>query len=264
MALSPLLGDDILCFIGRGFAPDSVETWRRADTASVASATQLNTDPSLVWEFLTFYHHRLERALPTSGHHAIAAAQRTLQDEGRKLTVVTTCLDDALERAGVTNVVHLLGSVNTATCQSCHTAHDISALPPCPPLQMPDEESDAAPLSAASGRKPIPASALPHCPIETCPGHDTASPPLCVDVNLIGTAVSAAAHAKAWNAASSATGAVWIGASTTAEPGAGYASLLAARNVTVYELSTGMPVGGLAAGASDSTTERVLSPMVGV
>jgi len=67
--------------------------WRTYAAQDLATPQAFGADPGLVWEF---YHYRREvvsRCRPNQGHVAVAALQRRLAAEGRRVSVITQNID---------------------------------------------------------------------------------------------------------------------------------------------------------------------------
>ena len=90
--------------------------WREWRAEDLATPEALRRDPGFVWEW---YRQRLivtDDLEPHAGYHALVR----LQDRLGGLTVVTQNVDGLHQRAGLTDVIELHGSLRTASCiDSC-------------------------------------------------------------------------------------------------------------------------------------------------
>ena len=89
--------------------------WRNHRVEDLAHPDGFTRDPDLVWEW--YRERRLQTAscAPHPGQRAVALLQRHFPPPGQVL-VATTNEDDLLERAGVTPVLHLHGSLFETVC----------------------------------------------------------------------------------------------------------------------------------------------------
>ncbi|MCD4848429.1 MAG: NAD-dependent deacylase [Candidatus Aegiribacteria sp.] len=88
--------------------------WREHRAEDLASPEGLRKDPELVWKW---YGERLkayEDIQPHAGYHALAQ----LQERIVQLPVVTQNVDGLLQKAGLTDVTELHGSLRTASCMN--------------------------------------------------------------------------------------------------------------------------------------------------
>lgn len=85
--------------------------WRTYEAQELATPDAFRKNPSLVWEF---YHYRREvvaKCQPNVGHFALAALQRKLTLQGKRMDVITQNIDRLHQAAGSTDVVELHGSL---------------------------------------------------------------------------------------------------------------------------------------------------------
>lgn len=89
--------------------------WRDHRVEDLAHPDGFARDPELVWDW--YRERRLQAAscMPHPGQRTLALLQRHYPPPGRVL-VATTNEDDLLERAGVTPVLHLHGSLFETVC----------------------------------------------------------------------------------------------------------------------------------------------------
>jgi len=86
--------------------------WREHRAEDLASPEGLRRDPVLVWEW---YGERLKAygdIQPHAGYYALVQ----LQERIGQLPVVTQNIDGLLQKAGLTDVIELHGSLRTASC----------------------------------------------------------------------------------------------------------------------------------------------------
>lgn len=106
--------------------------WRTYRSQDLATPGAFRKSPSLVWEF---YHYRRELVLtkqPNKAHEAIAAAEKILAENGKKLTVVTQNVDGLHKRAGTSNVIELHGNLFKTRCTKCCQISDNTDSPITP------------------------------------------------------------------------------------------------------------------------------------
>lgn len=118
----------IVVFTGAGVSAESgiptfrdalTGLWERFDAQDLATPEAFVHDPELVWGWYEWRRMLVQRTQPNSAHRAIAELARRVP----QFTVVTQNVDDLHERAGSTGVLHLHGSLQTARCIACGTAH---------------------------------------------------------------------------------------------------------------------------------------------
>ena len=107
----------VVCFSGAGLSAESgVATfrdpagdglWDRYDPTALASPQGFAADPHLVMSWYVMRRRQLAAATPNPAHLALAAS---------KSTQITQNVDDLLERAGATDVVHLHGHIGRDRC----------------------------------------------------------------------------------------------------------------------------------------------------
>jgi NAD-dependent deacetylase len=111
--------------------------WQNHKLEELASPAAFEKNPELVWEW--YYERRLHvaNAEPHPGQRTLALLQRHFPAPGRVL-MATTNEDDLLERAGVSPVLHLHGSLFDTMCSGhCgwlardHDDNSMSMIP-CP------------------------------------------------------------------------------------------------------------------------------------
>lgn len=83
--------------------------WNGYNIYEVASPQGWATDYKLVLEFYNSRRREIGKALPNTGHRAIAALEQWFE-----VVVVTQNIDDLHERAGSTDIIHLHGEITKA------------------------------------------------------------------------------------------------------------------------------------------------------
>ncbi len=107
--------------------------WEGHRIEDVATPEAFARDPRRVWEFYEARRRSAARAVPNSGHAALAEMENRFDE----FLVATQNVDDLHRRAGSRNLVELHGSLARRRCPSC--AASIAGLepletlpPPCP------------------------------------------------------------------------------------------------------------------------------------
>lgn len=124
--------------------------WREYQAQDLATPQAFRRDPSLVWEF---YHYRREVMLekhPNAAHEAIAAAEKRLQEHGKKLVVITQNIDELHRRAGSEKLLELHGSLFRTLCTNCNDVTSNYSSPICEALRnkgKPDPQTPSAKIS---------------------------------------------------------------------------------------------------------------------
>jgi NAD-dependent deacetylase len=127
---------------GLGTFRDAGGLWEQYDLADVATPEGFARDPAQVHAFYNARRANMRAATPNTAHTAIARLHQAL---GERVMVVTQNIDDMLERAGATEVVHMHGRLWRALCHRC--AHRWDA---------PDEMApgDGCPACGAQATRP--------------------------------------------------------------------------------------------------------------
>lgn len=131
----------IVVLTGAGVSAESgVPTFRDADglweghrVEDVATPQAFSRDPDIVQGFYDLRRKALDVVAPNPAHEALARLQR---EHAGPVDLVTQNIDDLLERAGCTDVIHMHGRLRTAWCTTCGERCDSPARllddPPCP------------------------------------------------------------------------------------------------------------------------------------
>lgn len=123
----------IVVFSGAGMSADSgIPTfrsgenglWSEFNPAELATPEAWQRDKATVWGWYEWRRGIILRAQPNPGHLAVAQLQRALP-----VGVVTQNVDDLHERAGVSDVQHLHGSLLATRCDTCGRPCPLDAPP---------------------------------------------------------------------------------------------------------------------------------------
>ena len=88
--------------------------WNEYDVEKLASPEGFAKNPELVWEWYRERRLRVAEAKPHSGQRALALLQEHFP--GGTVLMATTNEDDLLERSGISQVIHLHGSLFDTAC----------------------------------------------------------------------------------------------------------------------------------------------------
>jgi NAD-dependent deacetylase len=136
-------GDRVFVLTGAGISAESgLATfrgsgglWNGYRVEEVATPEAWGADPALVWRFYSGRRRDAMAAEPNAGHRALADVERKMGD---RLFVCTQNVDDLHERAGLSNVHHMHGSLFESRCVRCEEPfmdrrlyEDAGALPVC-------------------------------------------------------------------------------------------------------------------------------------
>lgn len=113
----------IVVFSGAGMSADSGITtfrsggnglWQAFDPQQLATPQAWQRDRDLVWGWYEWRRGLVMQATPNAGHLTVAQLQQSLGAQ-----VVTQNVDDLHERAGVSDLLHLHGSLFAPRCSDC-------------------------------------------------------------------------------------------------------------------------------------------------
>ena len=109
--------------------------WNDFRVEDLATPEGFANQPELVWDWYRERRLRIAECQPHPGQRTIALLQQHFP--AARVLVATTNEDDLLERADVSDVVHLHGSLFTTRCTACPWADDdhldnALSLLPCP------------------------------------------------------------------------------------------------------------------------------------
>jgi len=88
--------------------------WQEHDVQQLASPAGFISNPELVWEWYRERRLAVAEAAPHAGQRALALLQEHFPDG--QVLMATTNEDDLLERAGISQVIHLHGSLFDTSC----------------------------------------------------------------------------------------------------------------------------------------------------
>ncbi|KIT15598.1 NAD-dependent deacylase [Jannaschia aquimarina] len=126
---------------GLGTFRDMGGIWTRYDLSEVATPEGFAADPAKVHDFYNARRANMAGAAPNAAHDALARLS------GRAdVTLVTQNIDDLLERAGASGVIHMHGELSRALCHACRARWDAPASmapgDPCPACAAPATRPD--------------------------------------------------------------------------------------------------------------------------
>lgn len=199
--------------------------WRTHSVHDLATPDGFRRDPELVWEWYRERRLQIASCEPHPGQRALALLQGHFADA--TVLVATTNEDDLLERAGVTNVVHLHGMIFETACDAG--------------CDWRDRDGDDNSLSLAP---------CPRCGGATRPGSVWFGEPL-----------PAAAFTRVQDFA--ADGCIVVGSSCSVEPVSGIPADLVAAGVPVVEINPDVtPFSSFATVALRTTASEAMPPLV--
>ncbi len=123
----------IVIFSGAGMSADSgIPTfrsgenglWSEFNPSDLATPKAWRRDKATVWGWYEWRRGIILRAQPNPGHIAVARLQRM-----QSASVITQNVDDLHERAGVSDVLHLHGSLLATRCDTCGQPFVLDAPP---------------------------------------------------------------------------------------------------------------------------------------
>ncbi len=99
---------------------DSDEVWTRKEMENFFRPDTFRKNPDTVHDFYNQRRQDLKEIQPNKTHFHIAYLQEQLLGSRTKLTIITKNVDDLHEKAGATDVIHILGELNAAMCTICN------------------------------------------------------------------------------------------------------------------------------------------------
>lgn len=93
--------------------------WDKYDVNQVCNINTWEKNYNLVHEFYSLRRVEYAKAKPNSMHKAIASLQQKYSSE--KVIVITQNIDNLLEEAGCTDVIHVHGRINYIHCTNCYS-----------------------------------------------------------------------------------------------------------------------------------------------
>ena len=141
MRIVVLSGAGLSAESGLGTFRDVGGLWTKYDLNEVATPEGFAADPARVHAFYDARRANMRGAEPNAAHRALAALSRR-----PGVTLVTQNVDDLLERAGATGVVHMHGELSRALCHACGHRWDapdvMDPADPCPSCARPATRPD--------------------------------------------------------------------------------------------------------------------------
>ena len=141
MRIVVLSGAGLSAESGLGTFRDVGGLWTKYDLNEVATPEGFAADPAKVHAFYNARRANMRGAEPNAAHRALAALSRR-----PGVTLVTQNVDDLLERAGATGVVHMHGELSRALCHACGHRWDapdvMDPADPCPSCARPATRPD--------------------------------------------------------------------------------------------------------------------------
>ena len=141
MRIVVLSGAGLSAESGLGTFRDVGGLWTRYDLNEVATPEGFAADPAKIHAFYNARRANMRGAAPNAAHRALAALSRR-----PGVTLVTQNVDDLLERAGATGVVHMHGELSRALCHACGHRWDardvMDPADPCPSCARPATRPD--------------------------------------------------------------------------------------------------------------------------
>lgn len=128
-----LTGAGLSAESGLGTFRDKDGLWTKYDLSEVATPEGFAADPSKVHAFYNARRRNCLEAHPNEAHKALAQLKSARSEA---VTLITQNVDDLLERAGASGVVHMHGELMRAKCAACDARwdqqSDMNANDPCP------------------------------------------------------------------------------------------------------------------------------------
>ncbi|GAB4824202.1 hypothetical protein N2152v2_011248 [Parachlorella kessleri] len=203
--------------------------WRTYEAASLATPEAFVRNPLLVWEFYSWRREVVARSQPNPAHYALAALERKLEAQGRRLTLITQNVDRLHQAAGSRSTVELHGSLWDVCVATRRGLRD----PRFPPWE--DRTQPLVPALAGKGQ-PHHDAAPADIPTNQLP-RDSQGRLLRPGVVWFGEQLPQALLAAAEAATAACDLFVTVGTAATVYPAAGFASSAAARGVPVAEFN---------------------------
>jgi len=116
MRIAILTGAGVSAESGLGTFRDEDGLWSQYDLAEVATPEGYGRNPGLVLDFYNMRRANGRDAEPNAAHHALG---RLCAAEVHEVTLITQNIDDLHEQGGVSDLIHIHGSLFEALCASC-------------------------------------------------------------------------------------------------------------------------------------------------
>ncbi|CAF3829823.1 unnamed protein product [Rotaria magnacalcarata] len=207
----------VLVLTGAGISAESgvptfrgaAGVWRQFRATDLATPSAFARSPSLVWEF---YHYP---------HIALAEAEKRFEKEGKRFNVITQNVDGLHRRAGTQNLIEMHGNLFMVRRTSCEFIEENNGSPIC--------EAFANRRSADENSPEIDEKDLPHC--RKCKSL------LRPHIVWFGEHIWNDVTEKVEKEIQLCDLFLVVGTSSVVYPAAGYASILAERNIPIAEIN---------------------------
>ena len=136
---------------------DSDGLWEEYDVMQVCSVQGWEADRKLVTEFYNARRLDLADKEPNAAHRMIAELQKEFPGQVWNLT---QNVDDLLERAGCSEVIHLHGTLTDLRCEACGAVWPIGYRPQSPDERCPECRSTQVRHNVVMFGEPAPAYRL--------------------------------------------------------------------------------------------------------
>ncbi len=130
------MSTQIVVFTGAGTsAPSGLPTYRSDDKTGLWNQNQIEdvchmrsweVNPGPAKMYWNAFRKQVQQAAPNAFHYGIQEWQDEARQKGWEFVVVTTNVDDLLERAGVRSVYHVHGCSWKMRCCSCKKSWDVA------------------------------------------------------------------------------------------------------------------------------------------
>lgn len=89
--------------------------WQNYRPEELATPDAFWKDPKLVWEWYDWRRNAVKEAKPNPGHYALAE----LENQGKKMTLITQNVDGLHQMAGSSNITEMHGNLWQIKCTKC-------------------------------------------------------------------------------------------------------------------------------------------------
>lgn len=115
----------VAIFAGAGLSEESGLTtfrdtgglWTKYDINEICNITSYKKNKDKVLEFYNIVKAAIQSAEPNAAHYAIAKLQQSFPKD---IVITTSNVDNLLEKAGCTNVLHVHGDCEHLSCTNCY------------------------------------------------------------------------------------------------------------------------------------------------
>ncbi|CAF2067379.1 unnamed protein product [Rotaria magnacalcarata] len=195
--------------------------WRQFKATDLATQTAFARSPSLVWEF---YHYRRELVRtkqPNKAHIALAKAEKQFEKEGKRFNVITQNVDGLHRRAGTKNLIEMHGNLFMVQCTLCQFI----------------EENDSSPICESLRNRGSPDGNPPEIDEKDLPRCTKCKSLVRPHIVWFGEHIWNDVLEKIQKEIQLCDLFIVIGTSSVVYPAAGYASILAERNIPIAEVN---------------------------